>query len=260
MMIGYIYKITNTINKKVYIGQTVQKPTLRFKYHINELDAGRKKNSKFQNAWKKYGKENFTFEVILKCDASELDEQERKYIAFYDSFKNGYNATIGGKQCMEEKRHTAKTKSLLSKRAKKRWENSEYRDSMRRAHSMNRAVICVNTKKIFRTSIEAAQAINANNSNVIRACNKKTMACGKDENGTPLMWAWLDEYNGYSAEEKHSGISGGNNKRRVINIDTGMMFESATKAAQYYNCNKSTISKACKDARKTAASHHWCFA
>lgn len=92
-MNGYIYKITNTVNGKTYIGQTVQKPEVRFKAHVNELNAGKKKNSKFQNAWKKYGKDSFVFEVLMTCDTSELDIQERLFIKKYDSFRHGYNAT-----------------------------------------------------------------------------------------------------------------------------------------------------------------------
>ena len=259
-MNGYIYKITNTKNGKVYIGQTVQKPEARFKAHINELNAGKKKNSKFQKAWSKYGKESFEFTVLLSCDESRLDDYERYYISLYDSFKNGYNATIGGKQCMERRKHTRKVKLLLSDKAKTLWENAEYKDHMKKVHSANRAVICVNTKAIYRTSMDAANSINADNSNMIRACNCKTMACGKAKNGDPLLWAWLDEYTGYSPEEMHEGYTGGNNRRAVKNLDTGMVFESATKAAQYYKCSKSTISKACKGELKTAASYRWCFA
>lgn len=44
----------------------------------------------------KYGKKNFTFEIIEKVPQKDLNDRERYWIAFYDSYKNGYNETIGG--------------------------------------------------------------------------------------------------------------------------------------------------------------------
>lgn len=55
--------------------------------------------TKFYNALRKYGYKNFTFEVIEECsnDPAILDERERYWIEFYDSYKNGYNSTLGGR-------------------------------------------------------------------------------------------------------------------------------------------------------------------
>lgn len=46
----------------------------------------------------KYGKENFTIEVIETCEETLLDEREKYWIAYYDSYRKGYNSTIGGKE------------------------------------------------------------------------------------------------------------------------------------------------------------------
>lgn len=51
----------------------------------------------FHRALKKYGLSNFTFEVVEECSLEELDEKEIKWIAYYDSWKNGYNMTPGGR-------------------------------------------------------------------------------------------------------------------------------------------------------------------
>ena len=91
-MIG-IYKITNNINNKCYIGQSVHIER-RFYEHQHEnywfLDR------KIYQAFKKYGLENFSFEVIEECNENELDEKEKYWIEYYDSYANGYNMTIGG--------------------------------------------------------------------------------------------------------------------------------------------------------------------
>ena len=94
MTIG-IYKITNRVNGKCYIGQS-QDIATRFREHRYLLRQNKYGNRKIQNAWNKYGEENFTFEIIEECMIEELDEKEIKYIREYDSHHNGYNNTNGG--------------------------------------------------------------------------------------------------------------------------------------------------------------------
>lgn len=91
---GIIYKWTNTINGKVYIGQTVR-PEIRYKRH---LDDAFKNDSQyhFHRALRKYGTDAFTYEVIETVPVAELDEKEVYWIAYYDSYRNGYNSTEGG--------------------------------------------------------------------------------------------------------------------------------------------------------------------
>ena len=89
-MIG-IYKITNKLNGKVYIGQSVDIDT-RWRHHCSAKD-----NFAIHNAIKKYGEENFKFEVLLECPANMLNVWERDMIALYDCISpNGYNLTEGG--------------------------------------------------------------------------------------------------------------------------------------------------------------------
>ena len=99
-MIG-IYKITNKLNGKVYIGQS-RDIDARWRQHINAKD-----NFAIHNAIKKYGKENFKFEVLLECPAEMLNVWERDMIALYDCMSPyGYNLTEGGEgcKCSEETR------------------------------------------------------------------------------------------------------------------------------------------------------------
>ena len=91
-MIGIIYKITNDVNNKVYIGQTTSLIENRWERHCEELD-----NTKFHKAIKEIGKEHFTISVIEKPLVKDLDEREIYWISKYDSYLNGYNSTIGGK-------------------------------------------------------------------------------------------------------------------------------------------------------------------
>lgn len=88
-----IYKITNLINNKVYIGQSINIES-RWTHHKNYET--NKSHYPLYCAFKKYGIENFKFEIIELCSIDKLNTQEQYWINFYDSYKNGYNLTIGG--------------------------------------------------------------------------------------------------------------------------------------------------------------------
>lgn len=109
-----IYKITNLINGKVYIGQSLDIHT-RWNTHKNKNTWG--KNQAIYKAFKKYGIENFEFSIIELCDEKELNEKEIFYIELYDSFNKGYNMTLGGKSVCGYQ-HTEETKKKLSENRK----------------------------------------------------------------------------------------------------------------------------------------------
>lgn len=90
-----IYKITNKINNQCYIGQSICIEE-RWKEHIRCSKDLSNKNSIYL-AIRKYGIENFDFEIIEECNSvDELDEKEINWIAYYNSYNNGYNMTRGG--------------------------------------------------------------------------------------------------------------------------------------------------------------------
>ena len=91
---GKIYKVTNNINKKIYIGQTIQDENIRWNHHIREALNG--SDTKFHRALRKYGKDGFIWEVIEEVDNDKLNEREIYWISYYNSYKQGYNSTTGG--------------------------------------------------------------------------------------------------------------------------------------------------------------------
>lgn len=97
-MAGVIYKITNKINGKIYIGQTVQNLKDRWYRHCGNSGSIAELNMVIKKAIHKYGKENFTVEEIEKCDDSLLNERETYWIAYYNSYYTGYNSTLGGQK------------------------------------------------------------------------------------------------------------------------------------------------------------------
>ena len=96
-MNGFIYKITNRVNNKSYIGQTRFTVEHRFKQHIKNYNIEHRKQPLYM-AFDKYGLQNFKVETLEECDVDKLDEREIYWIAYYDTFRNGYNATLGGQK------------------------------------------------------------------------------------------------------------------------------------------------------------------
>lgn len=99
-MLGRIYLITNAVNGKKYVGQTVKPIEKRLKEHFKAAFSENRK-SIICSAIRKYGSVNFTIECIQDDIAiADLDAAEQYWVKHYDTFgKFGYNATTGGNQC-----------------------------------------------------------------------------------------------------------------------------------------------------------------
>lgn len=92
-----VYAITNIVNNKKYIGQSVD-VYVRWRNHKSALKNNRHNNEHLQSAWNKYGAENFIFEILAICDDSEIDDVEQYYISLFNCMNNecGYNRESGG--------------------------------------------------------------------------------------------------------------------------------------------------------------------
>ena len=96
-----IYKWTNLINQQAYIGQA-KDIEIRKSRHIqiyNRILKGEdipQKNYPLYRAMIKYSIENFSFEILEECLIEELNNKEKYWVNYYDTFFNGYNQTLGG--------------------------------------------------------------------------------------------------------------------------------------------------------------------
>lgn len=128
---GEIYLITNSINNKIYVGQTKIGYLKRFKGHISSSKKG--VQTHLYRAFEKYGVDNFSIKPIhflsstdFKILDRKLDFWEKYYIKFFDSRNNGYNLLLGGKGasgCKWSEASKRKRTELL----KKIFENDEYK-------------------------------------------------------------------------------------------------------------------------------------
>lgn len=115
-----IYSIINLVNGKRIIGQS-KNIYGRWNLHIWQLNNHKHENLHLQNAWDKYGKENFKFEIVEICQKENLDNEEIRLIKENKTTNNkfGYNIKEGG----NSPRQTEETKLKMSEVHKKIWDS-----------------------------------------------------------------------------------------------------------------------------------------
>ena len=98
---GFIYKIENKKNGKIYIGKTVNTIKERWLEHIEEAKRG--DNTLLHKAIRKYGENGFYVDFVERCSNDELNMKEIYYIALFQSYMEqyGYNMTLGGEGVMK---------------------------------------------------------------------------------------------------------------------------------------------------------------
>lgn len=272
-MICGIYCIENKINNKKYIGQSIDIEK-RWYNHINALELKYHYNIHLQRAWDKYGSSNFDFYILELCDKRYLDEKEIYYITKYDTFKNGYNRTSGGKGVpdiivSEEVRkkiavastgrfYSEKTREKMRQHMLKQFQDSEFVKAFRKnIESQMMPVCCYNQSGYIcsYTNIhEAAKAIGAEPTNVCKVLKGKHKTC----NGYTFCY----EYEVLSADDlkyrynlaKSNNPHDSHKKAKVEMFDLFgnfiEIFDSIKEASAKYNLDESSISKVCRNKLK----------
>ena len=108
-----IYAIVNTLNNKLYIGQTVDL-VIRINHHKYLLKRGDHPNRHLQSAWNKYGESNFEFKLLKVCKPQYLDRFEKLYITKFKATHReyGYNIMCGGQNNRETSKEHRKNISI----------------------------------------------------------------------------------------------------------------------------------------------------
>ncbi len=148
-----IYKITNLINGKIYIGQTIKTLQRRFAVHKSC-----KRNSILTSAFKCYGKENFCIEPVISClDVAALDDLEIKAIEQFNSLKpNGYNQLKGGNVSQQRGR----TPWNKGKKASKKAIANQSKSHLGQVAWNKTVIYCVETGEKFESLKDAATKLN----------------------------------------------------------------------------------------------------
>ena len=140
-----IYKITNLVNNKIYIGCASNIRT-RKNGHLYDLRKGIHKNNYLQKAWNKYGELNFKFEVVELCDTDLLHEKEHFWVDYYSCLDReiGYNlkptdpdgSSMHSEETKEKLRQANKGKkpsALCIQKLKERTLSPEHREILRKS-------------------------------------------------------------------------------------------------------------------------------
>ena len=125
-----VYKITNTLNEKVYVGYSSRGAVDRWYQHCANAFT-RSKKSKLYSAMRKYGKESFVVETIY--EGKDALEKENDYIIEYNSKEAGYNMTDGGEANRLGIPNSEEQKAKISASLKGRKKSPETRAAMKAA-------------------------------------------------------------------------------------------------------------------------------
>ena len=202
-MTYYIYKHTNKVNGKVYIGQTCRTPTARW-----GNGKGYVTSPHMHAAIQKYGWENFTHEILY--EVSTVEEANKLEIELIKQYKAndpafGYNLQDGGKNGLQSDETKAKirAKQLGSNNSfygHKHSEETKKRISEANTggkHARAKRVKCVETQQEFVTLTEAAIWCSGDSNfrgKISEACRGKRQSAGKHPiTGEKLHWQYVKE-------------------------------------------------------------------
>lgn len=225
-----VYKCTNLLNNKSYIGITKRDVTSRFVNHFSEAfnPNSDKYDTPFKQAIRKYGKNNFSIEIINQSnDIDEAYELERYYITYYNTYcyqKNsqGYNATLGGDGC------------------------------------------AIHLKNIAQVDVDNYQVINIYHSiseieNILNIHHISECLSDKLPTSGGYCWVDADYYNNLNTQEQQDFIN--LKLKRIVQLDTNNNFiriwNSALEAARTLGISDSNIVSSYNGRRRYAGGYVW---
>lgn len=238
-----IYCITNKVNGKKYVGQTIRDLKERWKQHKN-----RSKHVDFllYRAMRKYGTNNFEIEIIDTAkNQNELNEKEFFWIRQLDTMSpNGYNAIAGSNGI---KIFTTQYRQKLSAKLRERWLDSDYRNKM----------ISLNSGNKHWTKFKNFSQESKNKMSVSRKKYKPTIV-QKQKISLKMEQVWLDD------EYRRKALNGLEKatekcKKPVINLDTTKIYNSVIEASEDTGIEQRNIAAVCRGTRNKAGGFRWAY-
>ena len=222
-----IYKITNLINGKFYIGQSID---IKRRFWDHRC-VSHESNRHLRYAMQKYGKEAFRYEILEECSPEKLDERERFWIS---ALRPAYNATDGGQG--RGRKLSPETISTLREKGRVSWEK--------------------------KTDEEKAEIIknNLKGPTVGHAVTDETRAKLRDKNtGKNQSQETIDKRKDSIAEKKRLGYvqTNSGHKKKVVCIETGVVFDSVKQAAEAFCVHPSSVTCVIKGRQATAKGFHF---
>ena len=280
---GYIYKVTNIQNNKIYIGQTTYSVKERWNKHLSEARNNLDKKTHFKNAIRYWGENNFLVETIEECPNEKLDSRECFWIAYYDSYKGwGYNSTYGGEGTLLYDRETmfelwkkglnlneiserlgchSKTVSA-GLQSLKISHNEILKRGFKTASEKNCRIILQydsNGQLLneYKSADEVVKNFDINVSTVRGACRGKWYAKG-------YYWKYKDNpQNILDLIEEYKETRYNDRKRPIDQYSENgeylKTWSSMVSAAEYYKCTISNIYRSCNKYFESACGYLWTY-
>lgn len=263
---GYIYKIQNKVDNKIYIGKTVNTVQERWAEHVDEASRG--DNTYLHKAIQKYGAAAFYVDTIEECVCEQLNEREQYYIALFHSHisEGGYNMTFGGEgaikysdesilnlwtaglRACEIAERLGASPNTISQRLKNLVEDKSARQ--RYAESRQKAVIQYSIDgdpiRIWDSASHAEISLNISRGQISKCCNKLSVIAGgylwkftTDE--TPIIELQIR----YAESNKCCFVNQIDDDGNVIRT-----FESGKEAELILDLPRGKVSEVCNGKRK----------
>lgn len=249
-MVG-IYKITNLINSKSYIGQSIniEKRWYEHKYK-SQCENDSSFNSILYMAFRKYGIDNFKFEVLEELKTiEELDRKEQYYIKLYKTIApNGYNILEGGQKSRKTIKHCKKCGQPLKYSITDYCKNCYHILQYRTEHPTKDVLLEQVALKGFS---QVGREYGVTDNSVKKWCKKEGLPVYKKD--------IVELYNKLNNIEFKKET---NKPKKVAQIDKNTdkiirIFNSTIEAAKFINKNNSHITEVCNGIHTTAYGYKW---
>ena len=259
-----VYMHRNRFDDKKYFGITCRPLDKRWGHGL-----GYKKQSRFYNAILKYGWDEGFDHVILAVDLTEecSKDIERLLIAVFNTQNRefGYNLTAGGDENPCHSEHWRETMNSVeyrkkqSEKQKEIWSTPELKQKRSDANKRNwsnvsfaekfyKRVVCVETGVTYDCINSAGRILHLDVHNISSCCRGKRATVGG------YHWEYVDE------ELKNKYVPYASKHKRVLCVETGVIYLSASCAASFVGVTRSRISACCRGRQKTAGGYHWEYA
>lgn len=230
-----VYKITNLVNSKCYVGCSVD---VRLRWIDHRARRNRNHHLTISRAFRKYGIDSFSFELLEECAPEALSEREMFWVA---ELKPAYNRTLGGRG-PSGMRLTEEARARISDKAKEQWRKMSPEERRRRVASN-----LTGPHPGHKRSWEMRQRISAT--------LKGRVLGPQSQERKDAMRASIRKRGAAWGAARWKQIAQVNNKGRIV-----WYWASTTIAAAHFGIHPSTINRVIKGHRKTAAGFRWAAA
>ena len=243
MTIG-IYKITNNVNGKFYIGSSnnIEKRWISHRYQLRH---NKHSAVHLNRAWNKYGEDSFIFEILEETSQSDLLEAEQKYLDKYEPWNpdSGYNSCkVAGRPT--GRRHSEKTKKLIGKAHKGKTITEESRERMRKS-ALKKPKITEETRRRMSEAHKGREAWNKGVAQTQETKDKISKAL-KGRTSPSKGYRWTEEQKNKLKEIRKSGSASPRarfSKQEVIEIRRMFVEEdkNQTEMSKIFKCSRGAI-------------------